>query len=64
MRSQTLKLKLFKVVLSSAISMVAVMIGQRVASAMCRAKARQLAEDRLDEALQDSMDCSDAVAKY
>lgn len=62
MRSQTAKLVKTMTILSTLGTLITV--GVNLARALNDRKAFKKVDRKLDDALEDSMDCSDATAKY
>ena len=64
MRTNDFRNHVFRLVASSAISIVLGLVGREISRSVRRARTRKRIEHKLDTALEQSMDCSDPVAQY
>lgn len=62
--TRELRTNLFRLAASSAISIVLGLIGREIARVVRHNQVTRKLDRKLDQAIEDTMDCSDPIAKY
>lgn len=62
--TRELRTNLFRLAASSAISIVLGLVGRELARSMRRTQTAKKIDRKLDQAIEDTMDCSDPITQY